>query len=160
MSQAYRPQRGKHMRQQETVPTISEEERNQIKTIIEKGDPETLVALAERAGQELKRLEATRSQVRNVFGTVRQIQMRWQRPDSPGALASYRDVVLLRPKLAYYANKEKKEKARGMQYLQSVLTPALELIRGDEAERYQRFNRFVDFFEAIVAYHQAAGAKD
>jgi len=118
------------------------------------------VDLASRVGKKLVELEATRSQVRNVFGTVRQIQMRWQQPDSPTASQSYRDMVLLRPKLAYYAKKEKGQKGRGMQYLEAVLSPALELIKGDERERHLRFTRFADFFEAIVAYHHAAGAKD
>jgi len=162
MPQSYphKPGPGAGQPYREAAPQISDEERRKIKAIIEKDDPETLVALAKGVGDRLKELEATRSQVRNVFGTVRQIQMRWSQPDSPGSAASYRDAVLLRPKLAYYAKKEKGNKGRGMQYLESVLAPALESIQGDATERHQRFNRFAEFFEAIVAYHHAAGAKD
>jgi CRISPR-associated protein Csm2 len=161
MPQPYRHDRGRDRSYGEEAPPLSEDDRQRIRKIIEEGDPEALVDMAKNVGRRLKELEATRSQVRNVFGTVRQIQMRWQHADSSQvAMQSYRDTVLLRPKLSYYAKKEKGQKGRGMQYLETVLTPALELVKGNEEERHLRFTRFSDFFEAIVAYHHAAGAKD
>ncbi|MBN1933083.1 MAG: type III-A CRISPR-associated protein Csm2 [Anaerolineae bacterium] len=133
----------------------------QLTKIIQDGDPDMLVKLARDVGKQLKEMEATKSQVRNVFGTVRQIQMRWAKPDSQEAFGCYRDAVLLKPKLSYYANKERSQsKNQGMRYLESILSPALDLVSGDERQRHTRFNRFVDFFEAIVAYHHAAGARD
>lgn len=157
MTQEYRRSQGRDRGDNEDLPAIPQAD---LKKIVENGDPETLVRWAQDIGRNLKRLDATRSQVRNIFGTVRQIQMRWQKAEEQEAFQAYRDAVLLKPKLSYYAHKEKGSKARGMQYLERVLTPALELITGNEAERQQRFNRFADFFEAIVAYHHAAGAKD
>jgi len=133
--------------QQQPVPIP---DRAVIERIIAQGDPETLVVWAEKIGEALAKQVAT-SQIRNVFGTARQIQLRWDN-DPDGA---YRDAVLLRPKLSYFAKRE----GRGMEDLRQVLTPALEIMSQtpQPEERKARFNRFMDFFEAIVAYHKAKG---
>lgn len=119
--------------------------------IITQGDPEALVTWAEKIGSAIAR-QVTSSQIRNIFGTARQIQMRWP----TDAASAYRDAVLLRPKLGYYA---KRERGQGMANLERILSPALEEMSRAKTleERRERFNRFVDFFEAIVAYHKAYG---
>ncbi len=113
---------------------------------------------AERIGKALKD-DVTTSQVRNVFGVVRALQLRW-REDTPAGEAQkvYRQVVLLRPKLAYQAKRANKP---GFRELEKILGTAIDEIgkASTDAERYQRFRRFVEFFEAILAYHTAAGAK-
>lgn len=121
-----------------------------IRRIIVDGDPEVLVQWADKIGQAIAR-QITTSQIRNIFGTARQIQLRWDN-DPEGA---FRDAVLLRPKLSYYAKRE----GRAMEDLRKILTPALEMMSEAEKtdERKKRFNHFVDFFEAIVAYHRAYG---
>lgn len=130
-----------------------------IRSIISEGKAPLLVEWAERIGESLAR-QVTSNQLRNVFGTVRQIQMAW---DSNPTRA-YRDVVLLKPKLGYFA---KRERGRGMADLERVLVPAIdEIVKTeqefrDEQERAnakkERFNRFAEFFEAIVAYHKKYG---
>lgn len=132
-------------------PTVPIPDNNVITQIISKGDPEVLVSWADKIGKAIAR-QVTSSQIRNIFGAARQIQMRWASdPDS-----AYRDAVLLRPKLSYFA---KRERGQGMASLERILAPALEEMgRGkDSAERQKRFNHFVDFFEAIVAYHKFYG---
>ncbi len=123
-------------------------DRATIQRIIAEGDPEILVEWADKIGEAIAR-QITTSQIRNVFGTARQIQLRWDN-DPEGA---YRDAVLLRPKLSYFAKRE----GRVMEDLRKILTPALEVMSEaeDNSERQKRFNRFMDFFEAIVAYHKA-----
>ncbi len=125
-------------------------DRATIQRIIAEGDPEILVEWADKIGEAIAR-QITTSQIRNVFGTARQIQLRWDN-DPEGA---YRDAVLLRPKLSYFAKRE----GRVMEDLRKILTPALEVMSEaeDNSERQKRFNRFMDFFEAIVAYHKAHG---
>lgn len=133
-------------------PPVPIPEKAVIEKIIVRGDPEELVTWAQRIGEAIAQ-QVTTSQIRNVFGTARQIQLRW--PNDPEG--AYRDAVLLRPKLSYFAKRE----GRGMEDLRKVLTPALELVsQGPEAERRVRFNRFMDFFEAIVAFHKAYGGKE
>lgn len=125
--------------------------------IIVDGDVSILVDTAKTVGSSLER-QLTTSQIRNIFGEVRRIQMNWP-PDSAKEEAkadeAFRSVVLLQPKLAYQA---KRERGRGVEELQMVLDPCIDEIRKAPKEKRQLyFSRFVDFFEAILAYHKAAG---
>ncbi len=83
------------------------------------------------------------AQIRKIYGTVKGLEM-----DFRGAGAINLDrLILLRPKLAYAANKN-----RDVWPLQQVLDACIEKIReGDEGRK--DFERFVNFFEAILAYH-------
>jgi CRISPR-associated protein Csm2 len=127
-----------------------------LSAIIVKGDAEATVQEAEALGKDLARKLST-SQIRNIFGTVRRIEMTW--PDEPknedeekAAAQAKRELLLLKPKMAYQA---KRERGRGVQTLVDVLTGAIDLVEGDR----QRFQHFVDFFEATLAYHKAHGGK-
>lgn len=102
-----------------------------------------LVEIAERLGQQLKNGGLTTSQIRNIYGMVKQMEMR-------GFDAN--EFVLLKPKLAYAAARANE---RGAQELKEVLTWAIDEVGADAA----KFARFVDFFEAILAYHRAAGGR-
>ncbi|MBV7331743.1 type III-A CRISPR-associated protein Csm2 [Chloroflexi bacterium TSY] len=64
----------------------------------------------------------------------------------------------MRPKLAYQAEREREDGVKG---LKRILDPCLELIQDatNSEQRKLYFDRFVDFFEAILAYHKAAGGK-
>jgi CRISPR-associated protein Csm2 len=61
-----------------------------------------------------------------------------------------RRLLLLQPKLEYQARRQKEVKG-----LKDVLILAIEQVKGNR----ERFVRFVEFFEAILAYHVAAGGK-
>lgn len=131
--------------------TVPIPDQGTLERIIAQGEPEILVKWAEDIGRAIAR-QVTTNQLRNVFGTARQIQLRWP----TDAQSAYRDAVLLRPKLGYLA---RRERGRGMEDLQRILVPALEVMSQgkDLTEQQVRFNRFVDFVEAIVAYHKAYG---
>ena len=120
---------------------------DQIRTIITQDQPKLLVDQAEEIGRALSG-SLTKSQIRNVFGTVRQIQMKW----AGGAqkAASYRELLMLKPKLKYQAARTKE-----VEPLADVLDKAIDHVGDDQV----RFGRFVDFFEAILAYHTAFGGK-
>jgi CRISPR-associated protein Csm2 len=121
-----------------------------FQAIIVDGDPQPLVEWAEIVGQELANIRLTTSQIRNVFGSVRQIEMNWdQNPQE-----AYRQAILLKPKMAYFAKREK-----GMDHLERALSPALDLVAQVKSaeERKVRFVRFVQFFEAVLAYHKKHG---
>jgi CRISPR-associated protein Csm2 len=131
--------------------------------IIQDGDSEALVTAADQLGQELvQQHRLTTSQIRSIFGTVRQIEMDWLRSGNGGASGdeqdarrrrAKRELMLLKPRIAYQA---KRERSQGVERLKQVLTPAIDLV-GDDP---QRFKNFVDFFEAILAYHKAHGGRD
>lgn len=117
--------------------------------IIINGDAEVLVREAEKIGRELQRGGLKSAQIRNVFGTVRQIHMSWPLyGDSEAQQAAYRQLQLLKPKLVYQAARNDPVRP-----LADILTPAIDDVGGDRG----RFQNFVDFFEAILAYHRAAG---
>ena len=101
---------------------------------------EVLVKEAEQRGRQLAR-DLTTSQIRNIYGAVKKMQMK-------GQLDTHK-LLMLKPKLAYAA----KRHGRGVETLKDVLTQAIDLVGNDS----KKFNRFVDFFEAILAYHRAYG---
>ncbi|MCC7163663.1 MAG: type III-A CRISPR-associated protein Csm2 [Anaerolineae bacterium] len=132
------------------------------KKIIVDGDVELLVRWADKIGEALADQRLSTNQIRNVYGTARQIQFRWDKPGSANEAQAFRDAVLLRPKLAYYAEREKQTKGGstiGMETLQRVLEPALELIGESGNPIHERYQRFVEYFEAIVAYHKKHGGR-
>jgi CRISPR-associated protein Csm2 len=114
----------------------------EIQRVIQQGG-KPLVTAAERLGGRLVQGGLTTSQIRNVYGLVKRMEMR-------GFDAG--EFVLLKPKLAYAAARANKPGAR---LLRDVLSWAIDEVDEDE----QKFARFVDFFEAILAYHKAEGGK-
>ena len=139
-----------------------------------------LVRVAASIGEWLKRMDFSTSQIRNVFGVVREIEQRVKMEDQRNLTVSepqeeetkeeeqlpplpdgaYRDLVLLKPKLAYQygrAGSEGKKSAReAMGLLQGVLSDAIDRVGRNRT----RFTNFVQFFEAILAYHRYYGGKN
>lgn len=125
--------------------------RDRVIAIITQDEPKMLVEEAEAAGEMLAGNKLTKSQIRNLFGTVRQIQMNWPSSLSPEEEKSrVRELLLLKPKLAYQATRQK-----GVKPLADVLDLAIDQVDG----RRERFQRLVELFEAILAYHTKYGGK-
>ena len=114
----------------------------QVQRVIQQGG-KLLVEMAEMLGQRLQQGRLTVSQIRNVYGMVKQMEMR-------GFDAN--EFVLLKPRLAYAAVRANTDGARE---LKDVLSWAIDEVDEDAS----KFARFVDFFEAILAYHRAAGGR-
>ena len=125
--------------------------RDEVVKIITQDRPKLLVDQAQEAGKQLAGQRLTKSQIRNIFGTVRQIQLNWS-PSLDGAeeRARVRELLLLKPKLAYQATRESKVKP-----LADVLDVAIDQVEGQR----ERFQRLVELFEAILAYHTKYGGK-
>lgn len=119
----------------------------------------TLVETAQTWGEYLAKQGLTTSQIRGIFGQVRQIEMAWPLDvqNSQRVQAAERDLILLKPKLAYQAQRdaEKNKNTQPVRSLEGILIPAIDLVEGNR----DNFQRFVDFFEAVLAYHRAAGGK-
>ena len=114
-----------------------------IKKIIE-GDTKTLVKEAEVLGKHLKQKDLTTSQIRNVFGSIKKMEMRGFKE---------RELLLLKPKLAYAASRPGAK--QGTRDLRDILSTAIGYVEDSQ----ERFENFSNFFEAILAYHRAAGGK-
>ncbi|MDE0424992.1 type III-A CRISPR-associated protein Csm2 [Candidatus Poribacteria bacterium] len=110
--------------------------------VIEEGG-NALVTAAKDLGNRLQRRRLKTSQIRKVYGTVKKIQMSDEFRQN--------DLIMLKPKLAYAAARNNE-----VADLRDALTQAIDKVGGDP----QRFKNFVDFFEATLAYHKAAGGQD
>jgi CRISPR-associated protein Csm2 len=126
-----------------------------IKKIIA-GDALLLVKEADRFGKELAEDKLSKSQIRNAYGTVRQIRAVWTDDveDTEEVRKQLRKVLLLKPRLAYQAKRDKDQKLKP---LADVLTVAIDRVADGETSKQQtaHFGCFVDMFEAILAYHTA-----
>lgn len=129
-------------------PQITPEQLDKI--ITDQGSAEILVRCAEDIGKALAKPMGGKAlatnQIRAIFGEVRRIQGSWK--GNNVSLAN-RNLILLKPKMKYRAERE----GDNVRRLVSVLSPAIDKVQGDE----KNFTRFVEFFEAILAYHKAYG---
>ena len=112
----------------------------EIGAIIEKaGQP--LVTAAEILGKQLKNRGLKTAQVRKIYSAVKKIER--------GGFDQNK-LVMLKPKLAYAAARN-----REVTPLKDALIEAIDQVGSDEI----KFKNFVDFFEATLAYHKAAGGE-
>jgi len=133
-----------------------------INSIIQGGNVEELVRWAEDIGRGLARNERLKaSGVRNFFGMVRKMEATEASSETSGSEqlseATYRELLLLKPKLEYQAQRDReRERSEAIATLANVLRPAINAV----GQNAKHFRNFVDFFEAILAYHKAAGGRD
>lgn len=113
---------------------------------------QTLVKRAEELGKQLVVERLKSSQIRAIFDEVRQIESLWLQNEK----TALHKVYLLKPKLAYRAARS----SEGVPTLKEVLTSAIDIVVEAPAEAKERFRRFTEFFEAILAYHKAHGGRD
>ena len=111
-----------------------------ISEIIEKGG-EPLVTAAEDLGRKLKNRGLKTAQIRKVYGAVKKIQMSDE--------FNQNELIMLKPKLAYAAARKSE-----VEDLKNTLTQAI-----NQVDNSDKFKNFVDFFEAILAYHRAYGGE-
>ena len=120
--------------------------------VIEDGG-DTLVNAAEKLGNEISHRDRgiTTSQIRKVYSAVKKIQTKGQTDEK----FQPNDLILLKPKLAYVAARAPRAREASTKKLQSALTQAI-----NRVDNSTKFKNFVDFFEATLAYHKAAGGQD
>jgi CRISPR-associated protein Csm2 len=128
----------------------------EIKTIITDAEGmQTLVKKAEELAKELKTNGMTTSQIRALFGEMRQIEAEWGLKSQ--RQAAFRRLVLFQPKMAYRA---RSERGQAVKMLVEVLDKAVkQVVNAPLEKRDEYFKHFVEFFEAILAYHKAFGGK-
>ena len=128
------------------------EGKSSIEKVITIDDPQALVKEANELARQLRGDEATKTQVRRLFGTLRQIEMSWpRRVEEPGEIQArddaYRELVLFGPRLAYQA-----ERHRGLAPLAKAIQEGIRFVGKEDRRKLQRL---VQFFEATVAYYVA-----
>lgn len=99
-----------------------------------------IVADAEKLARSIRRdREIKNAQLRNIYGEVKRMEMDFKRKGF-----SRDRFVLLKPKLAYAASKKWEVRP-----IKEVLTACIDRVQ-DEGD----FRKFVNFFEAVLAYHR------
>lgn len=132
--------------------------------IIMTNDPtgEQLVIFAQSTAERLVKDQLTRGQIRNIFTEVRKIEALWDAEGvKPREKRDYnkalRRLVMLKPKMDYQTARIPQVEA-----LKKVLSDAIdEVVKGaTNDEKTERFKRFMNLFEAILAYHRAKGGRN
>lgn len=137
-------------RQLEPVISVTEAD---LVMILDGKDPQKMVHIAEEIAKAITsgpdNQKVTTSQIRNIFGTVKNLE-------SKGVVSDevISKLVLLKPKLAYVAGRN--DKVKSLKMLTIILSDAIDLVY---KQREKRFENFCKFFEAILAYHKAHGGK-
>lgn len=167
MSYQNNPRRGDRYHNAVPKPQVSSEQVGRIIVGADDDSAKELVRTADEVGKWLKEMDFSTSQIRNIFGIVRSIEQRvsasrslTQETDMLIPLVEYRELMMLKPKLAYQHGRSggdsKKTAREAIGFLRDILGEAIDHVGRDRS----RFTHFVEFFEAILAYHRAYGGKN
>lgn len=132
----------------------------ELQTIIQDHSPERADIAnqwAKALGKSLASAGLTMAQVNTIISRLRQIESAWpiDDPASLLALSSERELKLLSGKIAHDAARAACHQNYILWELADVLIPAIGYVEGER----ENFQRFVNFFEAILGYHEAAGGR-
>ena len=93
----------------------------------------------------------TTSQIRNVFGELRRIQLN-------GYVNEKTSFLLLKPKLAYAVKKHRK---KGIELFYQMFCLAYDAVNTtDDSIGEKNFKNLMDLMEAVLAYHKFHGGKE
>lgn len=109
---------------------------------------------ADEMGLQLKNAGVSTSQIRNVFGEIKKIQALGLDKKEKGRL------VMITPKLAYAVGRAGKREKGALEDLMKNVEVAVSAVEKSEKNRNECFNRFVDYMEAVVAYHRYHGGSN
>lgn len=136
----------------------------ELETIITGATPEAIKLLTDKAaviGEQLAK-QISASQIRNIFGTVRAIEQDViaLSDEEPLPMHVQRALMMLRPKLAYQygrvQGRDDDTKKAAMGALSQILSEAI----GFVGASVPHFRNFMDFFEAVLAYHRRFGGSN
>ncbi|MCD6532325.1 type III-A CRISPR-associated protein Csm2 [bacterium] len=114
------------------------------------GDAQLLVNKAKQVGQQLVQGGVSSSQMRNIFGTVKKLQM--QATVGQFDQNVQYELKLLIPKIYYAAKRAGK---RQLNDFRDDIEKLINNINNSE----EKFLRFCDYIEAVLAYHKAFGGR-
>lgn len=126
-------------------------------TWITGGADKAMIAFADKAGKYMApnsqkdKQALSKSQIRNVFGEMKRIQLKWGKTSNINECIS--SFMLLKPKVAYA---EGRNKTMGLSLFKKIFDEGWGYVDNNR----KNFNNFCALLEAILAYHKAYGGKD
>lgn len=126
-----------------------------VKQWIEKGPSADLIKKTEVFGRRLEKTKPklSTSQIRQVFSKLKSIEAK-------GFTQQRTAFLMLKPLMAYAAARHGSQGLGGIDLLKERLTWGIDAVfSGTSGTEETRFNHFCRLFEAILAYHRAAGGK-
>lgn len=118
-----------------------------IRTIISTDNPRMLLDGAiDLAGRIRRPDETTKTQVRRIYSTMKQIELSWpiETTDTARVNRAYRKLMLLHPRLSYQAVRHDKIKVLATELQKAILS-----IGPQDRDKLQRL---MEFFEAVLAF--------
>ncbi|MDK2976596.1 MAG: CRISPR-associated protein Csm2 [Candidatus Marinimicrobia bacterium] len=141
-------------RPQEREPSFLKEMKDKMPGWIKNGIDKDAIDLAEDFGKYLANMDFTNSQIRNIFGEIKRLEMKgeWSQEINTS-------LLLLRPKLAYSVEKQSNNKSKTAgKELRDILKIGINTIITCDDKR-KAFTNFSQITEAILAYHKAFDGK-
>ena len=131
---------------------MTDEQKNQVRQWVRNGISKDTVTFANTFGQNIAQ-SMTNSQIRNVFGEMRRIQMN-------GFLGKEKTAfILLKPKLAYTVKRFKEP--YGLKEFFTLFSEGYDAVdTTNEDNGKKHFENFMHLMEAILAYHKYHGGKE
>ncbi len=144
------PQHGKQGGEQRESPVSEIKQKLQPykSTGLKNLPADELVNIADKMGKFLEYLDLKTTQVRRFLDGVRKIDAL----SDKGKKFNKDSVILLKPKLAYAAGRDKERIGPLMDVLEPAITAG--------AKTYEDFKRLVALIEGIMAYHKYYGGKE
>lgn len=112
------------------------------------GAAKEMVDHADKLAEKIKFVST--SQIRNVYGTVKKLEMVGL------SEKTLRQLLLLKPRLAYAKARIDRRNKEAYEEFEKDIGLAIDAV---EVRDHETFIRFCNFFEAILAYHKAHGGK-
>ena len=115
--------------------------------------PAELIKAAETQAQKSKRVKT--HQLRNIFGAVSKMRTKYQNSADGEAFATIEmDLVMLKPKLAYAAGRQKELKASLYQFMIDAINS---ILNAPEDKKKNALSNFFALMESLIAYHKFYG---
>ncbi|MCX7986292.1 MAG: type III-A CRISPR-associated protein Csm2 [Bacteroidales bacterium] len=122
-----------------------------VKKWIINGIDANAIKKTEEFGKQLANKKLSTSQIRNVFGEMRRIQMN-------GYMKEKAAFMLLKPKLAYAV---KRNENKGIKMFYEVFCYGYDAVdKTNDDIGAKQFENFMHLLEAILAYHKYYGGKE
>lgn len=149
--------KGKNMNREENKSLVKKHE-DDIKKWIKDGIDSATVDFCNEFGEEIAH-SMSASQIRNVFGEMRRIDIKLSTQSSTSFEKQKPSFIMLKPRLAYAV---KRHNNKGIREFNELFVTGFDTVlkENDSKEEEKRFKNFMLLLEGVLAYHKFYGGKE